>query len=985
MKPFLLEIAEATVKEHPFLENVTLVFPNRRAILYFRKYLSQLISKPAFSPRLLTIEDFVTSLSALRLPDKLELIHRLYKVYYNVINPGSTGTESFDHFYFWGDMLLRDFDETDRYLVNAGYLFRDLSHQKELDSSFDFLTEQQRDFLRDFWGSFDEEVSPNKKKFLKVWRQLPEVYTRYRRHLRESGFAYEGMIYREVAEGLKRGEIKIEGEGIFKFVGFNALTTTEEIIITELVGKGIATVYWDIDAYYFNNTVQEAGFFFRRYQQHPVLGKTFPVDIPSNFSRKEIAGTDDKSDKNLRTIRVFSAAQSVGQIKLMAQVLQKCLEKGFNPEETLVVLPDEKLLIPVLHGVAGSVDKLNVTMGFPLSRTPLFNLIELLVELQLNVREKHFSHRQTLAILNHPYVVAADAGMAHAKSKEILLHNWVHIPYTFLATGQPVHRLIFQEAHASASAWIIKYLREIAEELGALPSIVGVDKEYIFSFLSLFNRMEQVMYSEDNSGNNVAATEKEAREARKGALKSFIRLFRQMVRSQNIPFTGEPLKGLQVMGVLETRNLDFRNVFVLSMNEGVFPALGNKGSYIPFNIRRAYSLPTAQRQDAIYSYLFYRMLQRAENIFLFYNSETDVLGQGEMSRYLHQLLLEGADAGLSIEQSTLHNPMQPRMPDILVVKKDDFVFNQLARFCEGSAENKSLSPSSLNDYIECPFRFYLRHVARIREAKEVEEDLDARILGNFLHKVMELFYAELIAENGNNVIEAGDFGMLEKRIDKLIDTIFKETYRLNPDKPVDYAGQRLIVKEVVKRFADEILKKDKSYTPFKMLALEDRQLTYKIAVKAHGNPVAILGGSIDRADQKDNLVRVVDYKTGKDKLELESIESLFVHNEKRNKAAFQTMMYALIFYKNNQRLFEQDSSIRLLPGLFNRINLFDENFRFGLKIGKEYVNNAIPLLSEFEEKLKLLLEELFSPDIPFVQTTNPEACKICPYHTICYR
>lgn len=978
MKPFLFEIAEQTVNASHSLEGITFVFPNRRAILYFRKYLSQLLSKPAFSPRLLTIEDFVTGMSPLKVPDKLELIHRLYKTYYSVIDPGASPAEPFDQFYFWGDMLLRDFDETDRYLVNAEYLFRDLSHQKELDSSFDFLTEQQRNFLRDFWGSFDEEVSPNKKKFLKVWKQLPEVYNRYRQHLRDHGLAYEGMIYRDVAEGLKNGSLKAEGEGFVNFVGFNALTATEELIITEWISTEKATAHWDIDAYYFNNTVQEAGFFFRKYQHHTVLGKTFSPDIPSNFTRKE-TGAD-----KVRSIKVFSAAQSVGQVKLMSQVLKECLERGFNPEETLVVLPDEKLLMPVLHGVAGSVDKLNVTMGFPLSRTPLFNLIELLIELQLNVRDKHFNHRQTLAILNHPYVVAADAGIAHTKSKEILLHNWVHIPDNFLATGHDVHRLIFQEASATSPEWIISYLRKITDALGVLPSIAGVDKEYVFHFLKLFNRLEHVIYSE-GANQTTTLTGKEAKNARKTALKSFIRLFRQMVRSQNIPFTGEPLRGLQVMGVLETRNLDFRNVFVLSLNEGVFPASANKGSYIPFNIRRAYSLPTAQHQDAIYSYLFYRMLQRAENIFLFYNSETDVLGQGEMSRYLHQLILEGTDAGLTIEKSTLHNPMQPRMPAPLVVKKDELVFNQLARYCEGSAENKSLSPSSLNDYIDCPFKFYLRHVARIREAREVEEDLDARILGNFLHKVMELFYVELIKQNGRNAIEVHDFNAHEKRVEKLIDEIFKAEYRLNPDKPVEYAGQRLIVREVVKRFADEILKKDKSYTPFTMLALEDRKLTHRIALEADGKPVPILGGSIDRADQKEKLVRVVDYKTGKDKLEFENIESLFMHDQKRNKAAFQTMMYALVFYKNNRQIFDDDPSVRLLPGLFNRVNLFDENFRFGLKIGKDLVDNAIPYFPEFEARLKLLLEEMFNPEIPFVQTTNLEACKICPYHMICYR
>lgn len=992
LKPFLLEIAEQTVKQHASFDRFIFVFPNRRAILYFRKYLSSLIHKPAFSPRLLTIEDFIAGKSSLQVPDKLELIYRLYQVYYQVAYPtaDSHDIEPFDQFYFWGDMLLRDFDEADKYMVDAGHLFKDLSHQKELDSSFDFLTEQQREFLKDFWGTFDDELSPNKKKFLKVWKQLPEVYSHFKQHLYEHGLCYEGMLLRDIAEKARKGEVSFQEsdqkEPTIRFVGFNALTIAEEVIITELIQNGIATAYWDVDAYYLNNSVQEAGLFLRKYQQHTVLGKTFPSDVPSHFLKKRhttiSAGSGPQNDNPTASIKVYSATQSIGQAKLMAQVLNQVLAQGASPEETLIVLPDEKLLIPVLHGIASGAEKFNVTMGFPLASTPLFNLVELLIELQINLKDKHFNHRQVLAVLSHPYVVAADPGASHAKSKEILLHNWVHIPESFLATSHPLHRMIFSEIiiQSGTPSEVIAYLKGTVHAIGILPSVSEVDKEYIFYFIKLFTRMEEVLYP--SMGEKSLQNGKE--EKRKKILKSFVRLFRQMVRSQRIPFSGEPLKGLQIMGVLETRNLDFKNVFVLSLNEGVFPSFGNKGSYIPYNIRRAYNLPTVQHQDAIYSYLFYRMLQRAENIFLFYNSETDVLGQGEMSRYLNQLLLEGAAAGLSIEKYTLHNPLQPQLPEPIVVKKDMYVFNQLAKFCEGSVENKYLSPSTLNDYIDCPLKFYLRHVARIREPREVEEDLDARILGNFLHKVMELFYVGLIQQKGGDMINGEDFSGYEKKVNALIDKIFIDTYRLNPDKPVEYEGQRLIVREVVKRFADEIVKKDKIYAPFQMLALERRDMIYKLPLHADGRPVAILGGSVDRADYKDRLVRVVDYKTGKDRLEFESIESLFRHDQKRNKAAFQTLMYALLFYQNHLAFFK-DAQTRLLPGLFNRINLFDEDFKFGLKVGSNQVEDAIPLLEEFQHHLKILLEELFSPDSPFTQTTNLEACNTCPYHRICYR
>jgi hypothetical protein len=468
MKPFLFELAEKIYKEHwRKLDALTLVFPNRRAALYFRKHLSTMLDKPAFAPRLITIEDFVAGFSSLKVPDKLELVHRLYNIYYTIVKKSAFGEEEgtpepFDQFYFWGDMLLRDFDEVDKYLVNAEHLFKDLSNQKELDVSFDFLTDEQKEFLRAFWINFDEQDSANKRKFLYIWRQLPGVYKNFRDQLRSAGLAYEGMLHREVAENLSGKKLSAGdalGPGSLMFIGFNALTRAEEVIITHFVDQGIATAHWDIDAYYINNNTQEAGRFFREYQQHPVLGRTFPKDIPAHFL--EAPGKEG----GVKSARLFGAAQPVGQAKLMAQVLAGELKKGILPEDTLIVLPDEKLLMPVLHGISGDVENLNVTMGFPLSSTPVFNLIELLIELQITRKDGHFNHRSVLALLGHPYVVAADPAASNARRKEILQHNWVFIPQTYLASVVELHRLIFQEVHPEGSEQglrLIPYLKTIS-------------------------------------------------------------------------------------------------------------------------------------------------------------------------------------------------------------------------------------------------------------------------------------------------------------------------------------------------------------------------------------------------------------------------------------------------------------------------------------------------------------------------------------------
>lgn len=969
MKTFLQEVAETVYKKNSSLEEVTMVFPNRRAILFFRKHLSELIQKPVFSPTLLTIEEFISRFSTLKVPDKLELIFQLYKVYNDVVrNVDAEETPSgVDQFFFWGDMLLRDFDEIDKYMVDAVQLFRDLSHQKELDSSFDYLTEEQREFLRSFWGSFDENESANKKKFLRLWRQLPQVYTAFKDVLSNQGMAFEGMLHRDVATQLSEGKLSIPFDNPvnIKFAGFNALTVVEEKIISFFVDKG-AEVYWDMDAYYVNNAAQEAGRFFREYQQHTVLRKTFSQDVYAGPFFK----TGSSDTKPRKPVRIFGAAQPVGQAKLLAHVLKEEIARGMKPEETLVVLPDEKLLLPVLHGISGSVEKLNVTMGFPLSATPVFNFVELLLDLQINFRNDHFNHRQALALLGHPYVVTADAAAASAKRKEILKNNWVHIPTGFLSTGAHLHRVIFRSPNVLSDVVtmsdLILYLKEIISTIGRLPTLGDVDKEYAFHFVKFFNRLQEI-FVEKSSDESAGPAD----------LKSFLRLFRQLIKAHKIPFTGEPLRGLQVMGVLETRNLDFKNVFVLSLNEGAFPSMGAKASYIPYTIRKAYKLPTVEHQDSIYSYLFYRVLQRSENVSIFYNSETDVLGQGEMSRYLQQLIYE---SGLQIERKTLHNPIQPQGIQPIVVKKNDQVMESLLLLNEGNKYFKGISPSALNSYLDCRLKFYFRHVAKVREPDEIEEELDARVLGNFLHDVMERYYKQIVENKHDKLVEPSDYEGYESKLDKLIDGVFIEAYRLNPDKEVKYEGQRLVVREVIKRFAHRIIEIDRVYAPFSIEALEQDGLIFSVNI-AHPPYKAVVGGKIDRVDRKGEVVRVIDYKTGKDKLTFESVASLFARDTNRNKAAFQTLLYALL-YKST---YLQGRKSRLVPGLINRMNLFDEGFSFGLKVGKEQVLDAEPLLPEFEEHLKTLFEELFNPEIAFDQTNNTENCAYCPYGQICYR
>jgi len=947
MKAFLYELAEEIYQSHTDLSQITVVFPNRRAALYFRKYLGELIDKPVFSPRLLTFEDFVSEFTDLHVPDKLELVFKLHQCYRELMKSDS---ESFDQFFMWGEMLLRDFDETDRYMVDAKILFADLSHLKDMDSGLDYLSDEQREFLKNFWHDFDEEQSANKKKFIDVWRKLYPLYKIFNEKLLKEGLAYEGALHRSIAEGIESGEVKFDFAATNKkqlwFAGFNALTKAEEKIISYLVNEGMANVRWDTDEYYLNDLKQEAGSFLREYKQDSTLGKTFTSDFPDHFRKN-------------KKVELLRAAQPMGQVKLLAQILAEKLGQGMVPEETVIILADEKLLMPVLHSISPVVEKFNVTMGFPLASSPVYNLIELLVDIQISLRKNYFLFSSTQAILSHPYVVAADAASSQNKLREILKHNWVSIPQVFLSSDVQLHSLIFRQAEK-----ITGYILEVLQAIVSLNALDELDKEYLFRSIQLLNRLDAVWDSAKDEGNHVQQ------------LKSFLRLFRQYGRGEKIPFTGEPLKGVQVMGVLESRNLDFKNVFILSLNEGIFPSASKQSSYVPFSIRKAYGLPTPEHQGAIYAYLFYRSLQRAENIFLFYNSEPDVLGQGEMSRYLQQLIYE---SGLEIKERVLHNAIHPRSQEPIVIQKNEQVLGALAKLNEGNSRSRGLSPSALNTYIECQLRFYFQYVARIREAYKVEEEIDPRTLGNLLHIVMEQFYKRVLEKKKSTIIDSDDFDSLPGRIDKLIDEAFIKTYHLDSQLEVTYEGQRVVVREVVRKFAKQILEYDKARVPFKIEALEQNGWLYNVKIN-HAPGFVSLGGTIDRVDSKENEVRVIDYKTGKDELDFRNISSLFSRDGNRNKAAFQTLLYALIFKNNNP-----NSEAKIIPGLLNRNNLFDDHFQFGLKMDRQLVNDATPLFAEFESHLQILLEEIFNPSLTFVQTKKEEICKLCPYKEICYR
>jgi hypothetical protein len=692
---------------------------------------------------------------------------------------------------------------------------------------------------------------------------------------------------------------------------------------------------------------QEAGQFFRQYGKHAVLASTFDSPLDSNFKNAE------------KVVDLFGVPQKVGQAKLLGQLLET---EGPDEKEGLknvIVLPDESMLLSVMHSLPEALESVNVTMGYPLRSTPLFNLLELLLDLQINRRGDTFSHRQVTAILAHAYVLLHDEGNATRLRLNIIERNRVFIAADELQKEKSILELLFQPVNPDG---IASYLLKIVQTLGAnFNDRQSFDREYAFHFHRHLSRLHEVL---SDSGSQLD-------------LKGFQKLFRQVIQSQKIPFTGEPLKGLQIMGVLETRNLDFDNVSILSLNEGSLPSAPRQGSYIPHSIRKAYGLPTHEHQDAMYAYLFYRILQRAKNIKLFYNTEPDVLGTGEMSRFIQQLIHE---SGWKIKHHILSNPIQITQVKPIEVAKTPEVISSLAKYTD--PQGKGISPSALNDYIECRLRYYLKYIARMEEAKEVEEDVDARIFGNFLHNVMDWFYRELMDRKQSREITPEDLHPtnVEALLEPLIDRAFRQQYDPESREEMEYRGQRVVVRAIVKQFAQRILVLDRDYAPFTIELLEEKRFNAPLTISTNrsAQPV-IISGRIDRIDKKDGRVRVIDYKTGKDELSLESISSLFAREGKRNKAAFQTFLYSWLYDQNEK------SAGPVVPMLMNRKNLFKEEGLRTFSMARQSISDIRPNFPEFEKRLQTLLEDLFNPDVLFTQTRDESNCKFCLYKNMCRR
>ena len=982
MKPFLEELAEEIAAAFPKqLDELTFVFPNKRAGLFFQKYLAEKIKSPVWSPAVLPIEDFIRKLSPMRQADTSLLVFELFRIYKQL----APTEESFDKFFFWGEMLLSDFDTVDKHLANAEMLFVNISQLKEMNT-LDYLLPEQVETIRSFWESFGTERSRHQQEFIAIWEILLNVYQRFGSRLQEQGFAYEGMIHRQVAEMAGKGELP-HPFGQLIFAGFDALTPAEEKIMEYFVQQESALAYWNVDAYYMQDQKQEAGLYLRRYAGHKILGQTFRQPYRHFLQNPDFS----------KHIEFVGVPLEVGQAKAMGEKLLHCLEqqKSIHLENTAIVLPEEHMLFPALHAIPEhfsstdgqqvAVNNINVTMGYPLRNTPLYSLLENLIELQQSARSMKkgstFHFKQVLALLRHPYVFYYEPEMARKNIDYIEEKNRVYLYAGSMEQDKKLYPAIFRKVEAINEVFdylldiLIAINSSIDEENYEQPSL---EQEYIYQFFTQLKRLRELIHQQHIQL----------------SLPVFLKLFRQIIQDLRLPFSGEPLRGLQVMGVLETRNLDFENLFILSANEGSFPPSAAHHSFIPYNLRKGYGLPTHEREDSIYAYLFYSMIQRAKNIHIFYNTETGFQLNGEMSRFLYQLLFE---SGLPISKQALSSPGQLAKSLPIVVAKSPEVFQLLEKYVvKQEASYSRLTPSALNTYLDCRLRFYLKYIAGIREAEEVQEDVNAMVFGNIFHLSMERLYKTFIERKGSPKVKQDDFTFLQQLSVRIIEEAFAGHY--GQETEFEFEGKNLLVRSVVEKFVRAILKCDKAYAPFEILSLEadddkaadrDESAGFKLnlPIESAGRGLNVgLKGIIDRVDRKEDQLRVIDYKTGKDEKRFRSIPSLFDRQDaKRNKAAMQTLFYGMLYQHKYP-----DKKERIIPGLYNSKELFSKGFDIRLEIqsgkGKyQKINDMAPYLDAFKNELKGLLTEIFNPEIPFDQTDDLRKCGFCTFRNTCHR
>lgn len=955
METFLKQVAHDLYnKTEGNFTKVAIVFPNKRASLFFNEYLAQESDRPIWSPTYVSISELFRQSSDLSIADPIKLVCDLYKVFQK-----ATGSkETLDDFYFWGEMLIADFDDADKNMADTHALFSNLKDLNELMDNYDFLEEGQKEALSQFFHNFSiNQVTELKQRFISMWNVLGDIYTEYKALLESQSIAYEGMLYRQVIEQL---DVEALPYNKYIFVGFNVLNKVEHTLFKKLNEAGKAMFYWDYDTFYLNKTPHEAGEFIRRNL------RDFPSELPASFF--------DNLNQPKEVTFIESPTEN-GQVRYLPQWIRENLtsqEKG-----TAVVLCNEALLQPVLHALPDNVKHINITMGFPLSQTPAYSFVNALMELHTsgyNPNNGRYLFAEVISVLKHPYT--RQLSPEAEKLEQTLTRDNRFYPLPSELKQDNVLELLFtpRRNNLDLCSMLSEALKEVAviyqqQAASHSDAFDQLYRESLFKTYTLVNRFHTLIESKEL---NVQAG-------------TFQRLLTRVMSSSSIPFHGEPAIGMQVMGVLETRNLDFRHLIMLSVNEGQLPKAGGDSSFIPYNLRKAFGMTTIDHKIAVYAYYFYRLMQRAEKVTLVYNTATDGINRGELSRFMLQFLIEW---GYPVLRKQLEAAQSPQDSTPIIIEKTPDVMERMKSVFDIRNNPKALiSPSALNCYLDCPLKFYYKYVALLSAPDEVTADIDSAKFGSIFHYAAEHIYKDLTA-HGKLISKENLETLLkdEVRLQTYVDNGFKELFfNLPQNEQPEYNGIQLINSAVIVKYIQQLLRNDLRYAPFTFIGSEQRIFENIEIYTPTGDIQSRIGGIIDRIDSKGESLRIVDYKTGGDADTPANVQSLFIPDKKRSNYVFQTFLYASIVCK---KLREKNDSRLVAPALLYIHRAASENYSPVIQMGeprkpKEPVDNFAQYEGDFRENLKTLLEDIFNPDISFTQTEIEDKCAYCDFRALC--
>lgn len=937
MTPFLHYVAADIISKYGTdLSRIAVVFPNKRASIFLNKELFSIARKPLWSPSYITIKELFSRNSDLQLADPLKLVSDLYKVYVKC-----TGSmEEFDRFFGWGQLLISDFDDIDKHLAIPSEVFFNLSASHEMDN-VSYLSEEQKELLKGFFADFkDDQDSRLKQRFETFWNNIEQIYNNFKQSLADQHLAYEGQLYRRVTEGTTFNFHYDK----YLFVGFNLMQEVEQKLVDRLREEGKAEFYWDYDKYLTTERnidglsyTPEGGHYVKSllHKYHNAL-ESEDENIYDDFH-------------NEKSITFMSSPTEDIQARYVSQWLK---ENGrITPgERTAIVLANESLLPSVIHSLPDEVNDVNVTMGYPLNISPIVPLILQLFQYYLTPNPLQ-REQMRKRLLSHPYAIFFNADFLESMpkvnpvgaNKGTDIGDLLNHVIDFLKTiGSNVKQAIKPKEPTNA----------IAED--------EFFQESLFRTYKLFVRLKSLYDANDLPLNEVG---------------SLVRLVRQLVSTTSVPVHGEPICDIQVMGLLETRNLDFEHVLLLSCNEGTLPKGMSDTSFIPYTVRKAFGLTTRDNMSELYAFYFYHLLQRCKDITVLYNSTATNGQKGEMSRFMLQMLV---DKSLNIQLKQLSAPLSMPGSKPLAIEKTDNVLASLNSIT-------SLSPTAINTYLRCPIRFYYRYIAHIEEPQRDDDyEIDNASFGTVFHRAAELIYRPY-QESGKQLDESemrkliGDESLIEDNVDR---AFYEEFFKprkpnVNPNK-LPYNGLQLINRQVIVKFIKQLLDTDSHLTPFRVLQLE-----YKVSTTVSlpsCNKSLTIGGYIDRIDSDGNNIRIVDYKTGsKEANDIASIDDIFNPKNVISKHAdyfLQTFLYSLIVRQNTK------NTLPVSPALLFIQHAKGDDYNPILHVGKEIVGDCEPYRKTFMDNLTSVLETIFNPDVPFERYSD-KPCNTCPFKALC--